>query len=162
MAGHPDRADGVGTWIVGVDIGGTKLSVGVVPSEGGPPRALTSEATHPERGGVDVVDRVCSMISGSVARLMEEEGVAEENIAGIGVGSPGPLDRQTGVVINTPNLGWQEFPLRDLIVERTGMPAVLDNDANCAIYGEWWQGARSAVSESSWASPSALAWAAGS
>ena len=141
MADQPNETNHERSWIVGVDIGGTKLSVGVVPAEGGTPRALTSEATRPERGGVDVVDRVCAMIRGSVTRLIEEEGVREGNIVGIGIGSPGPLNRQSGVVINTPNLGWQDFPLRDLIVERTGMSAVLDNDANCAIYGEWWQGA---------------------
>jgi predicted NBD/HSP70 family sugar kinase len=47
----------------------------------------------------------------------------------------------TGTVINTPNLGWRNFPLRDLIANAVGLPATLDNDANCATYGEWWLGA---------------------
>ena len=59
----------------------------------------------------------------------------------MGIGSPGPLDRKAGVVINTPNLGWRNFPLRDLISNAVGLPATLDNDANCATYGEWWLGA---------------------
>jgi glucokinase len=59
----------------------------------------------------------------------------------VGIGSPGPLDRQTGVVINTPNLGWRNFPLRDLVSNGVGLPSALDNDANCATYGEWWLGA---------------------
>ena len=62
-------------------------------------------------------------------------------MAGIGIGSPGPLDRATGVVLRTPNLGWRDLPLRDLISGATGLPATLDNDANCAAYGEWWMGA---------------------
>jgi glucokinase len=44
-------------------------------------------------------------------------------------------------VINTPNLGWRNFPLRDLIANAVQLPATLDNDANCATYGEWWLGA---------------------
>ena len=60
---------------------------------------------------------------------------------GVGIGSPGPLDRASGVVVETPNLGWQNFPLRKLISEAVDLPAWLDNDANCAAYGEWWLGA---------------------
>ena len=44
-------------------------------------------------------------------------------------------------MIDTPNLGWRNFPLRDLISNAVGLPATLDNDANCATYGEWWLGA---------------------
>src|SRR5256886_1556164 len=62
-------------------------------------------------------------------------------IAGVGIGSPGPLDTKTGVVLLTPNLGWTNFPLRDRLTQALGLPAALDNDANCAIFGEWWRGA---------------------
>ena len=44
-------------------------------------------------------------------------------------------------MIVAPNLGWRNFPLRDSIAERLELPATLDNDANCATVGEWWQGA---------------------
>src|SRR5204862_239101 len=64
-----------------------------------------------------------------------------KDIAGVGIGSPGPLDTKTGVVLLTPNLGWTNFPLRDRITQALGLPATLDNDANCAIFGEWWRGA---------------------
>src|SRR5439155_21257576 len=56
-------------------------------------------------------------------------------------GSPSALNTTTGVVLLTPNLGWTNFPLRDRITEALGLPATLDNDANCAIFGEWWRGA---------------------
>jgi glucokinase len=45
------------------------------------------------------------------------------------------------VVLNTPNLGWVDVPLRDLLSNAVGLEATLDNDANCATFGEWWQGA---------------------
>src|SRR5205823_14209999 len=64
-----------------------------------------------------------------------------KEIAGVGIGSPGPLDTKTGVVLLTPNLGWTNFPLRDRLTQALGLPAALDNDTNCAIFGEWWRGA---------------------
>src|SRR2546426_12797488 len=44
-------------------------------------------------------------------------------------------------LFRSPNLGWTNFPLRDRVVQALGLPATLDNDANCAIFGEWWRGA---------------------
>lgn len=66
---------------------------------------------------------------------------ANLSVVGAGIGSPGPLDTKSGVVLTTPNLGWRDFPLRDRVSEALGVTATLDNDANCAIFGEWWQGA---------------------
>lgn len=128
-------------WIVGVDIGGTKVSVGVVAFEGGLPIALRTEPTEPQRGAKYVVDRVVRLIQDAMQQVMQEKGCGQEAFAGVGIGSPGPLDRRTGTVISTPNLGWRNFPLRDLIQNAVGLPATLDNDANAATYGEWWQGA---------------------
>jgi glucokinase len=74
-----------------------------------------------------------------VARTEREVPGAE--IIGVGAGAPGPLDTKSGVVLLTPNLGWVDFPLRQIIRDRLGLPAQLDNDANCAVLGEWWVGA---------------------
>ena len=128
-------------WIAGVDLGGTNIVVGLVPFEGGEVRALHTQPTLPQRGPTFVVRRIVEMVETSIAKLMEEEGVTREAVVGVGMGSPGPLDRATGVVINTPNLGWRNFPLRDLVANALHLPATLDNDANCATYGEWWLGA---------------------
>jgi glucokinase len=61
--------------------------------------------------------------------------------AGVGAGAPGPLDTKRGVVLLTPNLGWVNLPLRQLLQDALGVPARIDNDANCAVLGEWWRGA---------------------
>jgi glucokinase len=128
-------------WIVGVDLGGTNIAVGVVPIEGGEVRAFHSQPTMAQRGAKFVVDRIVEMVEQAIRTVLAEEGGTREDIAGVGIGSPGPLDRASGVVINTPNLGWRNFPLRDLIANAVKLPATLDNDANCATYGEWWLGA---------------------
>lgn len=136
MAGAAEKR-----WIVGVDIGGTNLVVGVLPVGGGELLAHRSLPTEAHRGAQFVVDRVVHMIEAAIEEVLEEKGGGRDDVAGVGIGSPGPLNRETGTVIDTPNLGWRNFPLRDLIQNEVGLPATLDNDANCATYGEWWMGA---------------------
>lgn len=128
-------------WIVGVDIGGTNIVVALVPVNGGAPLALRSEPTLAAEGADAVVGRVVRMVESAMHDTFAAHHGSREDVAGVGIGSPGPLDRETGVVLNTPNLGWTDFPLRDLVSDAVGLPATLDNDANCATYGEWWQGA---------------------
>jgi glucokinase len=130
-----------GRWIMGVDIGGTNTVVGAVPFAGGAAVAVLSRPTESERGADAVVDRVVEMVTASVAELERRCGAVRGQIVGVGIGSPGPLNRKTGVVINTPNLGWRDFPLRDRLTDRLDFTATLDNDANCATFGEWWLGA---------------------
>ncbi len=128
-------------WVVGVDLGGTNIVVGLIPMEGGEVLGLRNMPTESVRGAKFVVDRMIGLVEQSIAEVLSAHGGTREDIAGVGIGSPGPLDRKTGTVINTPNLGWRNFPLRDLIANAVHLPATLDNDANCATYGEWWQGA---------------------
>jgi glucokinase len=130
-------------WLMGVDLGGTNIVVGVLPMDGGDGGvlALRTVATEANRGAKYVVDRIVTLIRESRDEVLSKHGGTSEDFAGVGIGSPGPLDRKTGTVINTPNLGWRNFPLRDLIANAVGLPATLDNDANCATYGEWWLGA---------------------
>ncbi|MBI4521304.1 MAG: ROK family protein [Gemmatimonadetes bacterium] len=132
---------GAKRWIIGVDIGGTNVSVGVLPVDGGHPLARRTLPTEPQRGAQFVVDRVVRMIEEAMREVLDSNGGERSDFAGVGIGSPGPLNRKTGTVLNTPNLGWRNFPLRDLIANAIGLPATLDNDANCATYGEWWMGA---------------------
>ena len=132
-------------YIVGVDLGGTSIKVGVVPYDGGNVLGMRSMPTNSDHGAKFVVDRMVEMIRGCMQDAAVEENIPEEGFIGIGLGSPGPLDRKTGTVIETPNLGWRNFPLRDLISNSIGLEAELDNDANCATIGEWWMGAGQGV-----------------
>ena len=128
-------------WIVGVDLGGTNIVVGLLPLAGGEVLGLRSMPTDSQRGAKFVVDRIVELVESSIAEVLASHGGTRAEVAGVGIGSPGPLDRGAGMVINTPNLGWRNFPLRDLIANAVDLPATLDNDANCATYGEWWLGA---------------------
>ena len=122
-------------YIVGIDIGGTNIVVGTVAEDGSEVLGLVSEPTFGEQGADRVLDRIAKLARASMAAAGGRE------IAGVGIGSPGPLDTKRGVVLLTPNLGWTDYPLRDRLEQALGMPAVLDNDANCAVFGAWWRGA---------------------
>src|SRR6185295_13293790 len=89
-----------------------------------------------------VVARIARLCRESIAEVEATGKVQSGGITGIGIGSPGPLDREKGLVLITPNLGWRNFPLRQRVSDAMGgLPATLDNDANCAVFGEWWTGA---------------------
>jgi glucokinase len=126
-------------YVLGIDIGGTNLVVGSVAEDGSALLAPDSESTHAEAGATDVLDRLVALARRAIERTRQEAPGAE--ILGVGVGAPGPLDTRRGVVLLTPNLGWVDMPLRQIIHDRLGLPAALDNDANCAVLGEWWVGA---------------------
>ncbi len=128
-------------YIVGVDVGGTNIAVAALNESGSRTHALRIEPTRADQGPEAVVDRLVRMIDTVIAETIAETGAKRSAFIGVGVGAPGPLDRERGVVLVAPNLGWHNLALRDIIAERVGLKATLDNDANCATLGEWWLGA---------------------
>jgi glucokinase len=128
-------------YIVGVDLGGTNIVAGAMSEDGANHYGVRSIPTTSEQGAEAVADRIVGLVEGVILDTIAETNAQGRDFIGVGVGAPGPLDRERGVVIVAPNLGWRDFPLLDRITERLGMPATLDNDANCATVGEWWQGA---------------------
>ncbi len=81
-------------------------------------------------------------IAKSIDAKLEQLDVKKEKLVGIGMGAPGPVEMTRGIIYEAINLGWGEnTPLKDLIEMETGLPAVIDNDANCAALGEMWKGA---------------------
>src|SRR5256885_15256656 len=126
-------------YIVGVDVGGTNLVAGTVAEDGSEILGVVSEPTLPEQGADAVVSRIVKLARASIREAQGKE------IAGVGIGAPGPLDTKSGIVLLTPNLGWVNMPLRDRVARALDLPCTLDNDANCPIFGEWWRGAARGV-----------------
>ncbi len=122
--------------VVAVDLGGTSLRVGLLSQE----RVLwkCKVPTEASRGRDYVVSRIGDLIE-SALQVSERLGLP---VGGIGVGLPGPVNPDTGIVDSPPNLpGWQQVPLRDLLAERFPLPVYVNNDANSAALGEWLYGA---------------------
>ncbi|MCY4400957.1 MAG: ROK family glucokinase [Candidatus Poribacteria bacterium] len=119
------------TNVVGVDMGGTKILSAVVDAEGN----ILSTAKVPTQAKDDtsiVIDRIAECIR----EAFQESGVAPDSIQAIGIGAPGPLDPETGIVIFAPNLGWKDVPLKTELESRIGIPTFVDNDVNVGTLGE--------------------------
>ena len=122
---------------VGVDLGGTNVRAGLVDEEGNvlfrdKRKTLARESAEaPVRQIVD-----------SMAEVIRMGGFAYADIAGIGIGSPGPLSAKKGMILRAGNLPhWLNFPLAAVIEERVGVRTFIQNDANVFALGEWWKGA---------------------
>ncbi len=126
---------------VGVDLGGTNIVVGAMSNDGTQQFGMHSQPTRSEEGVDRVIARMAEMVETTITTAMQETGAPRSAFRGVGIGAPGPLDRENGVVLVAPNLKWNNVPLRDRMAALTGLPAAIDNDANCATYGEWWIGA---------------------
>jgi glucokinase len=129
------------TYCIGIDLGGTFMKFGLLDDRT-ELVATSQEPTPTGEGGEGVVR---GMIAGAEA-LVGREGVARGDLVGVGIGSPGPLNLAEGRVIKLPNIpGMDDTPLRDRIAEGLGLPAVLENDANAAAFGEYVCGAGKAA-----------------
>jgi len=124
-------------WCVGVDLGGTSIKFGLLDDGG---RATeTFQLPTPVEQGADAV--VARMIAGA-RQAIERREIADEDVLAVGIGAPGPLDIDNGVVIAMPNIsGMDGLPLRDSVAGAMGKPGFLANDANAAALGEYLCGA---------------------
>jgi glucokinase len=123
------------THAIGVDLGGTKILAGVVARDG------TIVRRHERMTPQDSQASVVRELEAAVSQLLEDDVVA------IGFGAPSPIDQVDGVVVECVNLPLRDFPLRDHMANRFGLPAGLDNDANAAAVGEWRAGAGRGVDD---------------
>jgi glucokinase len=111
---------------IGVDLGGTKMLVGVVDAE----RNVTYRATAPSVG-LEQEELISTL-----ERELEAAVDARPEVAAIGLGIPCTIDRERGVAVMAVNLDLADVPLRDLTEERLDLPVSLDNDANAAVLAE--------------------------
>jgi len=130
------------TFAVSVDLGGTNLRIAAVDSNGKTLEKITT-STAVTRGRDRVIDEMSAAIQQIVA---QQRGAGE--LAGIGIGVPGIIEMQTGMLRESPNLpGWDNYPVRDEIERRLRATVVLENDANAAALGEKWLGAAAGLDD---------------
>lgn len=121
---------------VGFDLGGTKM-LATVYDENFKPLGSKRRKTRGHEG----VEAGLKRIAETIRDALEKANVPVEDLGGIGVGSPGPLDLDKGIILDTPNLGWKNAPLRKSLEEAFGCPAVIANDVDSGVYGEYRFGA---------------------
>lgn len=118
---------------IGIDFGGTTVKIAVVSQshiiDQAPPIATQEYAGHEE-------------LIGAMVRVVEDLRTRHPSIAAIGVGMPGLVNFEEGLVYNLTNVrDWESVPLKAILQEQTGLPVAVDNDANCMAFAEWKCGA---------------------
>lgn len=118
----------------GVDVGGTTIKLGLFDIEGTVIDKWEIK-TRTENGGENVLPDIAAAVKGK----MEEKGIAKDEVAGVGVGVPGPVDGK-GIVHRCVNLGWDVFNVNEKLSALVDLPVMAGNDANVAALGEMWKG----------------------
>lgn len=119
----------------GIDVGGTTVKMGLFQTDG----TLLDKWEIPTRTENQGEAILPDIASAALAKL-EEKGIAKEEVAGIGIGVPGPINAE-GIVPHTANLGWGYKEVTKELTALTGLPSKGGNDANVAALGEMWKGA---------------------
>ncbi len=118
----------------GVDIGGTTVKLGLFDREGCVLEKWEIPTVKDNHGSSILPD-----VAASIKAVMEEKGIDGDDIVGVGVGVPGPVDEE-GNIHKAVNLGWDEFNIPKVLSGYLDLPVKAGNDANVAAFGEMWQG----------------------
>ena len=121
-------------YVFGVDIGGTTVKLGFFDTEGNILEKWEIP-TRKELGGKYILPDIAE----SITNLLMEKGIEKKDVAGVGVGVPGPVDAD-GVVFKAVNLGWDIFSVSNTLSDLINLPVKAGNDANVAALGEMWKG----------------------
>ena len=118
----------------GVDIGGTTVKLGLFDTEGCVLAKWEIPTDKSNEGAAILPD-----VADSIKAKMQERGIDKEEVVGVGVGTPGPVDSE-GTVYRAVNLGWGVFNIAKVLNGYLDLPVKAGNDANVAAFGEMWQG----------------------
>ncbi|HEX6603097.1 MAG TPA: ROK family protein, partial [Solirubrobacterales bacterium] len=121
-----------GSETIGVDLGGTKMLVGVLSDSSTEPLYEQREASTGQ-----TEDELVELL----VREVEEAREARPDVSGVGLGIPATIDHDRGIAIAAVNLPLSDVPIKQVVSERTGLPVFVDNDANVAAYAEYLYGA---------------------
>ena len=121
-------------YVFGVDLGGTTVKIGLLTTSG-EKVDVWEIPTRTEQNGKYILGDIAK----SIRAKMEEKGITDSEVMGVGIGAPGPVDSK-GVIYNAVNLGWGKFNLEDELHSIVKLPVKAGNDANVAAYGEAWKG----------------------
>ncbi len=118
-------------YYVGIDLGGTNIKTGIV-NEQGKIVAKSSIPTKSDR----TADEVAFDMAFEVLNIVKSNKISMDELVGVGIGSPGAINSGAGIVDYSPNLGWYNVPIAELILKRVKKPVKVSNDANVAALGE--------------------------
>jgi glucokinase len=124
-------------YALGIDLGGTKTLAAVIDITSGEVVGSARKRTRAERGQEFVSDRIRELAAAALDAAKLSDGT---RIIAVGVGAAGQIDRKAGVVVDAPNLGVRDMPLRDILGKHFGVPVGVGNDVEVAALGEYLYG----------------------
>jgi len=131
------KKPGRAPYVIGMDLGGTKILAAVIDSDG----RILAQAKLKTRAK-EGPDAVLQRLEEAARSAVQKAGLEWENVLGVGIGVPGPVDPDEGIVHHTPNLpGWEDVALGRELSEPLGVPVYLENDVNLGTLGEYALGA---------------------
>ena len=114
---------------IGIDLGGTNIRGGLV--NGKELRNISSQKINSQAEAIEIVQQLFDVT----------EGLINDSVSAIGIGVPGLVDEERGIVFDVLNIpSWTELPLKNIMEERFGIPVLINNDANCFAVGEYYFG----------------------
>lgn len=125
-----------GQKFIGIDLGGTNMECAVVNSD----RKILGRARRKTKADEDR-DAIIGRLTECAIESCSEAKVSLKDIVAVGIGAPGVIEPDNGVVLEAVNLRWNNVPLAKLLGDRLGAPVFVDNDVNCAVVGEHRMGA---------------------
>lgn len=122
--------------LLGIDVGGTTVKLAFIDEEGTVEEKWEITTNREENGKFIMQD-----VAETVLEKVNELNINKEQILAAGVGAPGYIDVENGVIVEAVNLGWKNYPIQKELEQLLNIPVVVDNDANLAAGGEKWKGA---------------------
>jgi glucokinase len=126
------------TYVIGVDVGGTNIKLGLVNPTG---RIISKTRLDTKSFGADKTKLIDALVA-AIRSLLDKNKIKKQDILGMGIGLPGLIDPQLGIVRQLPNIpGWKDVPLGQLLKNKLKIPIFIENDVKLISLAEWKYGA---------------------
>lgn len=122
--------------VVGVDVGGTNITAGLIDPKN---KVVAREKTDTKAG--DGTEKVIDRIADCVKSVVKDSDYSKGDLGAVGLGLPGAVESETGLVLEAVNLRWTNVPLAELLGRTLDVPVIVDNDVNVGTWGEYRAGA---------------------
>jgi len=129
-------------YVVGVDVGGTNIKLGLVHPQG----HVITRSHFPTKPFSSSKSKLIEVLAQEIKKILLSQNIKSKNVAGVGVGLPGLINYDKGIVRFLPNIpGWKNVPLKSILEKKLGLPVFVDNDVKLITLAEWKYGAARGV-----------------
>ncbi len=125
-----------GVYVIGVNLSLNSIKVVIIDFQGEPNASYTLSLDRSYYSPEEIVEKIAQ----SIQECIWEANFSKDQIVGVGIGIPGPVDSASGIIHFLPNYGWEEVPFRNMLRDRINHPVFIDNSSNNLAIAEYWHG----------------------